>query len=60
MIDFTFWQDDKFFVGFLNEFPDYQTQGISLEELKDNLKDIYLDVSNNEVPFIRRTSSLAV
>ena len=26
-VKFTYWQDGKFFIGFLNEYPDYQTQG---------------------------------
>lgn len=32
-IDFTFWKDGDFFIGYLNEFPDYETQGYSLDEL---------------------------
>ncbi|MGD2090498.1 MAG: hypothetical protein PVH61_30280 [Candidatus Aminicenantes bacterium] len=27
--------------GYLEEYPDYKTQGESIEELKENLKDIY-------------------
>ncbi len=60
MVNFTFWQDDKFFIGFLNEFPDYQTQGESINELKENLKDIYLDIQDKKVPFVRQTASLAI
>ena len=35
---YTFWQDGKFFIGFLNDYSDYETQGFSKEELLDNLK----------------------
>ncbi len=31
-IKFTSWQDDNFFIGFINEYPDYQTQGMKKEE----------------------------
>lgn len=38
---YTYWQDDDMWIGYLEEYPDYRTQGESLEELKDNLMDIY-------------------
>ena len=38
-VKFTSWQDGEFFIGFLNEYPDYQTQGMHKEELAENLKD---------------------
>lgn len=39
---YTYWQDPKdgMFLGYWNEYPDYQTQGHSLEELKEMLLDI--------------------
>ncbi len=36
---FTYWQDGDYYLGFLNDYPDYQTQGMSKEELVKNLKD---------------------
>jgi predicted RNase H-like HicB family nuclease len=38
---YVYWQDEDMWVGYLEEYPDYITQGISLEELKENLRDIY-------------------
>lgn len=38
---FVYYQENDMFVGWLDEFPDYRTQGKTLDELKDNLKDIY-------------------
>jgi predicted RNase H-like HicB family nuclease len=32
--DFTYWHDGDHWVGYLDEFPDYWTQGESLEDLK--------------------------
>ena len=34
-IKLTFWQDGEFFIRFLNEYPDYQTQGEHKEELAE-------------------------
>jgi predicted RNase H-like HicB family nuclease len=59
-IKFTFWQDDSFFIGFLNEYPDYQTQGMTKEELIENLKDLLSDIESAQVPYIRKTEELLV
>ena len=55
-IDFTFWKDGDFFIGYLNEFPDYETQGYSLDELKTNLKSLFEDIKSEEIPYIRQTA----
>jgi predicted RNase H-like HicB family nuclease len=55
---FTDWQDGDYFLGFLNEYPDYQTQGTSKAELVSNLKDLLADLESGEVPFIRKVEEL--
>ncbi|WP_461256586.1 type II toxin-antitoxin system HicB family antitoxin [Treponema sp. R80B11-R83G3] len=40
-LDYTYWQDGAFFVGFLNDYPDDSTQGISLSELEEALIEVY-------------------
>ena len=45
----TYWQDKEFWIGYINEYPEYLTQGLSLEELIENLNDIYNDVKNDLV-----------
>ncbi len=57
---FTYWQDGDFFLGFLNEYPDYQTQGMSKEELVNNLKDLLVDLESGEIPYIRKVEDLVV
>ena len=37
-------------LGYIEEFPDYMTQGETLEELQANLKDIYDDITGGEIP----------
>ena len=59
-IKFTYWQDGDFFIGFLNEYPDYQTQGTTKEELAENLKDILVDLESGQVPYARKTEELLV
>lgn len=59
-VKFTSWQDDLFFIGFLNEYPDYQTQGMTKEELVENLKDLLIDIESDQVPYIRKVEELLV
>ena len=44
-VQFVHWQDGRYWVGYLAEFPDYWTQGESLEELREHLKDLDLDLT---------------
>lgn len=57
---FTYWQDGDYYLGFLNDYPDYQTQGKSKEELVGNLKDLLVDLESGEVPYVRKVEELAV
>jgi hypothetical protein len=59
-VKYTFWQDGGFFIGHLNDYPDYMTQGLSKEELIENLKDLLSDIESGGVPFIRKTEELLV
>lgn len=47
------WQDGDAWLGYLDEFPDYWTQGESLDDLIDHLKDLYLDATSGDIPSIR-------
>jgi predicted RNase H-like HicB family nuclease len=59
-VKYTSWRDDGFFIGFLNEYPEYQTQGMTKEELTENLKDLLIDLESGEVPYIRKVEELLV
>ncbi|MBI4674389.1 MAG: hypothetical protein HY741_22320 [Chloroflexi bacterium] len=39
-IKYVYWQDEDMWIGYLEEYPDYWTQGETLEELEENLRDI--------------------
>lgn len=57
---YTWWKDDEFYLGFLNEYPEYETQGTTLEELQDNLRELYADIDSGTVPYIRHVSELTI
>ena len=57
-IKFTYWQDGDYYLGFLNDYPDYQTQGMSNEELVANLTDLLVDLESGEVPYVRKVEDL--
>ncbi len=55
---FTFYQEDEMWVGWLEEFPDYRTQGGTLEELKENLQDISKELTSGRIPCVRQVGEL--
>lgn len=59
-IKFTFCQDGEFFIGYLNEYPEYETQGLTKDELIENLKDLLVDIETGEVPFIKKVEELVI
>jgi predicted RNase H-like HicB family nuclease len=40
-IKYIYWQEEDMWLGYLEEYPDYWTQGETMEELEENLRDIY-------------------
>ena len=59
-VQYTFWQDGEFYIGFLNDYPDYETQGYSKDELIENLKSLLIDVESSEIPFIKKVEELVI
>ena len=47
-------------LGYLEEYPDYLTQGESLTDLEEHLRDIYQDVTSGNIPHVRRRAELSV
>ena len=47
-------------LGYLEEFPDCRTQGETLEELQENLKDLYEELTSGTIPEVRRVAELQV
>jgi len=57
---FVYYKDGDTWIGWLEEYPDYRTQGESLEELEENLRDIYADLNRDAIPYVRRVAELHV
>ncbi len=45
-----YWKSDKFWLGKLLEHPEIMTQGETLDELEENIKEAYLLVAMDDVP----------
>ena len=57
---FVYWEEDGGWLGYLQDFPDYWTQGDTLDDLKEHLKDLYLDVTSGQIPGIRKVEELVL
>ncbi|MGA2067364.1 MAG: hypothetical protein ABSG86_20505 [Thermoguttaceae bacterium] len=43
------WEEDGAWLGYLQDYPDYRTQGDSLEDLKEHLRDMHQDIASGAV-----------
>jgi hypothetical protein len=59
-IKYVYWQHDDAWLGYLEEFPDYWTQGETMEDLLEHLKDLFLDLSGGHVPGARRVGEMVI
>jgi predicted RNase H-like HicB family nuclease len=54
------WQDGEMWLGYFERYPDYLTQGESLNDLEENLRDLYSGLTSGQIPGIRSVAELAV
>ena len=59
-IKYVYWQEDDIWIGYLEEYPDYWTQGKTLKESEENLKDLFEDLSGGAIPCVRKVAELKV
>ena len=55
---YVYWQDEAMWLGYLEEYPDYRTQGETKEELEGNLRDIYDELTSGSIPCVRGVAQL--
>ena len=55
-----YWKSDKFWLGKLLEHPEIMTQGETLEELEENIKDAYLLMAMDDVPEGYQVKEIAI
>lgn len=54
------WEEGGAWIGHLQDYPDYWTQGVTLDDLKEHLKDLYHDIASGRIPGIRKVDELIV
>jgi predicted RNase H-like HicB family nuclease len=57
---YVYWQDGDMWLGYLEDYPDYMTQGVSIEDLEVHLKDLYEDLHSGHIPGVRKVGELQV
>ena len=55
-----YWKSDKFWLGKLLEHPEIMTQGESIKELEENIKDAYLLMALDDVPEEYETKEISL
>jgi predicted RNase H-like HicB family nuclease len=53
-VKYVYWEEDGARLGYLQDFPDYWTQGETLDDLKEHLRDLHADLTSGQLPGIRK------
>ena len=59
-VKYVHWQEGDTWLGYLQEYPDYWTQGKTRDDLLDHLRDLYLDLAGGQIAGARQVGELAV
>lgn len=57
---YIYWQDETVFIGYLEAYPDYWTQGETIEALEENLLDIYKELTSGAIPCIQKVAEFQI
>ena len=57
---YIYWKDGNQWLGYFEEYPDYLTQGESLEDLQETLTDLHCELTDGKIPCIRRVGKLSL
>lgn len=60
VVTVVYWQENGDWLGYLQDYPDYWSQGESLDDLKEHLKDLYYDIISGEITGIRKVEELVL
>jgi predicted RNase H-like HicB family nuclease len=55
-----YWKSQTHWLGYFEDFPDYWTQGESLEELREMLRSLYSELTDGKLLGIRKHEELAL
>lgn len=59
-VRFVYWEEEGAWIGYFQDYPDYWTQGETLEDLEVHLRDLYDDLTSGELPGIRKVGELVL
>jgi hypothetical protein len=59
-VRFVHWQDGADYLGYLMDYPDYMTQGSSMEDLQEHLVSLYKDLTFGELHYVKKVDELVV
>ena len=59
-LSMVYWKGDQLWLGKLVEHHEIMTQGETIEELEENLRDAYLELVMDDVPENHQTKELVV
>lgn len=60
-VKYTYWKEsDGKYLGYLNDYPDHWTQGESLDDLKEHLRDLFEEFLSGEIPGIKKVEEIEV
>ncbi len=59
-VRYVYWQDGEMWLGYLEEYPDYMTQGETPAELEENLRDILKELTSGNIPSVRKVAELQI
>jgi hypothetical protein len=59
-IKFVYWEEEGWYLGYLQDYPDYRTQGETLDDLKEHLRDLYVDITGGQIPGVRKVEELTI
>jgi predicted RNase H-like HicB family nuclease len=59
-VKFVYWQEDGIWLGYLQEYPDYWTQGETLEDLQEHLKDLFRELTGGQLQGVRKLGELVI
>ncbi|MHB0981081.1 MAG: type II toxin-antitoxin system HicB family antitoxin [Thermoleophilia bacterium] len=57
---FIYCEEDGLLVGWIEEYPDYRTQGETMDQLQENLLDLYKELTSGEIPRVQKVGELSV
>jgi hypothetical protein len=60
VVKMVYWQEEEAWLGYIQEYPDYWSQGETLDDLKEHLKELYSDMTSGQIPGIRKVDDLVL